>query len=250
MSAAQSSGAEQGSGAAVKFPGHSLSVFFPMFNEEENVAETARRALAVLPALVPEFEVILVDDGSRDRTGAIADELAAHDARVRAVHHALNRGYGASLKSGLAAARHELVFFTDGDLQFDLGELELLLRALAGADVVAGYRIDRQDPLGRKLNGILWTRLVRLVLGLRIRDVNCAFKLFRRSALARIAPLEAEGAMLSAELMTKLQRSGARLVEVGVHHFPRPHGQQTGAKPGVILKAFRELLALRKKLAQ
>lgn len=234
--------------AAVEFPGHSLSVFFPMFNEEENAEESARRALAVLPGLVSEFEVILVDDGSSDRTGAIADELAARDGRVRAVHHAHNRGYGASLKSGLAAARHELVFFTDGDLQFDLGEIRLLLRALEGADVVAGYRLDRQDPLGRRLNGILWTRLVRLVLGLRIRDVNCAFKLFRRSALARIAPLEAEGAMLSAELMVKLQRSGARLSEVGVHHFPRPRGQQTGAKPGVILKAFRELLALRRKL--
>lgn len=242
--------APAGSGAAVAFPGRSLSVFFPMFNEEENAAETARRALAVLPGLVGEFEVILVNDGSRDRTGEIADRLAAEDPRVRAVHHAHNRGYGASLKSGLAAARHELVFFTDGDLQFDLGELALLLREIDGADVVAGYRINRQDPFQRRLNGILWTRLVRAVLGLRIRDVNCAFKLFRREALARIAPLEAEGAMLSAELMSKLQRSGARIREVGVHHFPRPAGQQTGAKPGVILKAFRELLALRRKLAQ
>jgi glycosyltransferase involved in cell wall biosynthesis len=222
-----------------------------MFNEEENAAESVRRALAVLPGLVETFEILLVNDGSRDRTGAIADELAARDPRVRAVHHAENRGYGAALKSGLSAARHELVFFTDGDLQFDLGELALLLAALdenGGADVVAGYRLDRKDPVGRRLNGVLWTGLVRLVLGLRIRDVNCAFKLFRRSALARIAPLEAEGAMLSAELMTKLQRSGARLREVGVHHYPRPRGQQTGAKPGVILKAFRELLALRKKL--
>ena len=238
--------------SAPKFPGRSLSVFFPMFNEEENAAESARRALAVLSGLVETYEVILVDDGSRDRTGAIADELARADPRVRAVHHERNRGYGASLKSGLAAARHELVFFTDGDLQFDLAEIELLLREIdgadGGADVVAGYRLNRSDPLGRRLNGILWTRLVRAVLGLRIRDVNCAFKLFRRDALARIAPLEAEGAMLSAELMTKLQRSGARLREVGVHHYPREHGQQTGAKPGVILKAFRELLALRKRL--
>ncbi len=248
MSAAANVGAQ--SGAAPKFPGRSLSVFFPMFNEEENAEESARRALAVLPGLVAEFEVILVNDGSRDRTGAIADELARRNPRVRAVHHSLNRGYGASLKSGLAAARHELVFFTDGDLQFDLGEIELLLREIEAADVIAGYRIDRQDALGRRLNGILWTRLVRFVLGLRIRDVNCAFKLFRRSALEKIAPLEAEGAMLSAELMVKLQLSGARIREVGVHHFPRPHGQQTGAKPGVILKAFRELLALREKLKE
>jgi glycosyltransferase involved in cell wall biosynthesis len=226
-------------------PGRSLSVFFPMFNEEENAEETARRALAVLPGLVETFEIILVNDGSRDRTGAIVDELARREPRVRAVHHAENRGYGASLKSGFAATRYELVFFTDGDLQFDLNELALLLRELDGADVVVGYRIDRQDPFQRRLNGILWTALVRIVLGLRIRDVNCAFKLFRRSALERIGPLEAEGAMLSAELMAKLQRSGARVREVGVHHFPRPRGQQTGAKPAVILKAFRELLALR-----
>jgi glycosyltransferase involved in cell wall biosynthesis len=234
--------------AAVEVPGRSLSVFFPMFNEQENAEESVRRALAVLPRLVEEFEVILVNDGSRDRTGALADELAARDPRVRVVHHPVNRGYGASLRSGLAAARHELVFFTDGDLQFDLAEIGLLLREIGAADVVAGYRLDRKDPLQRRLNGILWTRLVRAVLGLRIRDVNCAFKLFRREALAKIAPLEAEGAMLSAELMVKLQRSGARLREVGVHHFPRPRGQQTGANPGVILKAFRELLALRAKL--
>jgi glycosyltransferase involved in cell wall biosynthesis len=235
--------------APAKFPGRSLSVFFPMFNEQENAEESARRALAVLPALVEDFEVILVNDGSRDRTGECIEALAAQEPRVRAVHHPVNRGYGAALKSGFAAATRELVFFTDGDLQFDLGELELCLRALEGCDVVVGYRIQRRDPLQRKLNAALWNGLVRLTLGLRIRDVNCAFKLFRRSTVEALGPLEADGAMLSAELMTRLQRSGARIREVGVHHYPRPRGQQTGAKASVILKAFRELLALRKKLA-
>ena len=148
----------------------------------------------------------------------------------------------------MPAARHELVFFTDGDLQFDLKELELLLRAIDGADVVVGYRIDRQDPPHRRLNAFLWNQLVRAMLGLRVRDVNCAFKLFRRQALAAAGPLEADGAMLSAELMIKLQRANLRIREVGVHHFPRSRGEQTGAKPGVILKAFRELMALRARL--
>jgi glycosyltransferase involved in cell wall biosynthesis len=233
---------------APKFAGRSLSVFFPMFNEEANAEEAVRRALAVLPALVEDFEIILVNDGSRDRTGELADTLAARDRRVRAVHHAENRGYGAALKSGFAAATGELVFFTDGDLQFDLAELELLLAVIDGCDVVAGYRLDRQDPLQRRINAHLWNLLVRLTLGLRIRDVNCAFKLFRRGVVEALGPLEADGAMLSAELMLRLQRSGARIREVGVHHFPRHHGQQTGAKPGVIWKALRELRALRKEL--
>jgi glycosyltransferase involved in cell wall biosynthesis len=232
-----------------KFAGRSISAFFPLYNEAENVEELTRRALAVLPTLVEDFEVILVNDGSRDRTGELADAIAAREPRVKVVHHSVNRGYGAALKSGFAAATRELVFFTDGDLQFDLAELELCLRAFEGCDIVAGYRLQRQDPLQRKLNAALWNALVRLTLDLRIRDVNCAFKLFRRSTVEALGPLEADGAMLSAELMTRLQRSGARLREIGVHHYPRPRGQQTGAKAGVILKAFRELLALRKKLA-
>jgi glycosyltransferase involved in cell wall biosynthesis len=236
------------SGQETRFAGRSLSLFFPMYNEAENVEESVRSALAVLPGLVDDFEIIVVNDGSRDRTGALAAELAARDPRVRVVQHPVNRGYGASLKSGFGAATRELVFFTDGDLQFDLGELELLLREIDVADVVVGYRIDRQDPLHRRLNAYLWNRLVRLVLGLRVRDVNCAFKLFRREALAAVTPLEADGAMISAELMVKLERGGFRIRQVGVHHYPRPRGQQTGARADVVLKAFRELMALRGRL--
>jgi glycosyltransferase involved in cell wall biosynthesis len=142
----------------------------------------------------------------------------------------------------------DLVFFTDGDLQFDLSELELLLDRIEDADVVCGYRIKRRDPLHRLLNAFLWNRLVRILLGLRIRDVNCAFKLFRRSVLANVGKLETDGAMLSTELMIKLQNKGAQIREVGVHHYPRPAGEQTGANPGVVLKAFRELFAMSHRL--
>lgn len=233
---------------APRFPGRSLSLFFPMFNEEANVEESVKTALAVLPGLVADFEIIVVDDGSKDATGARAEALAAADARVRVVRHPVNRGYGAALRSGFTAARRELVFFTDGDLQFDLAELALLLEQLGDADGVFGYRITRRDPAHRRLNAFLWNSLVRLVLGLRVRDVNCAFKLLKKSALERAGPLEAEGALLSAELIYRLQQSGARLREIGVHHYPRTRGTQTGARPGVIVKAFRELLALRRRL--
>jgi glycosyltransferase involved in cell wall biosynthesis len=227
---------------------YALSLFFPMYDEQANVEESVRRAVTALAGLVREFEVIVVDDGSRDRTAELAERLAAADPRVQLVRHATNRGYGAALKSGFAAATKELVFFTDGDLQFDLSELGLLLERIEGADVVAGYRVARRDPLHRRLNAFLWNRLTRLVVGLPVRDVNCAFKLFRRQALAAIPPLEADGAMISAELMVKLARSGARIREVGVHHFPRTGGKQTGANPRVILKALGELLALSRKL--
>jgi len=233
---------------APRFPEDRLSVFFPMYQEEANVEGSVQKALEVLPGLVGEYEILVVDDGSTDRTREIAERLAEEHPPVRVARHEVNRGYGAAVRTGLESASMELVFFTDGDLQFDLGELGLLLERIEGADVVCGYRLRRRDPAHRLLNAFLWNRLVRLLLGLRIRDVNCAFKLFRREALQRIEPLETDGAMLSTELMIKLQRSGATIREVGVHHYPRSAGEQTGAKPGVVLKAFRELFAMSRRL--
>ena len=227
-----------------------LSLFFPMHDEEENAERAVARALEVLPALVDEFEVIAIDDGSRDRTGEILDRLAAEHDTVRVVHHEVNRGYGAAVKSGFAAARHELVFYTDGDLQFDLGELRGFLEHLDHADVVVGYRVDRQDALHRKLNGWLWSKLMWLTLGLRYRDIDCAFKLIPRRYLEEIGPLEADGAMLSAELLKRLELAGARIREVGVGHYPRLSGEPSGAKASVILKAFRELARTRRRLRQ
>jgi len=235
---------------APRFSEARLSVFFPMYDEEANVEGSVTQALEVLPRLVHAYEIIVVDDGSSDRTKEIGERLAQEHEHVRVVSHEVNQGYGAAVRTGLESSRLDLVFFTDGDLQFDLKEIELLLEKIDGADVVCGYRIKRRDPAHRLLNAFLWNRLVRIRLGLKIRDVNCAFKLFRRSMLDEIGKLETDGAMLSTELMIKLQAAGANIREVGVHHYPRPAGEQTGANPGVVLKAFRELFAMSRELRE
>ena len=225
----------------------SLSAFFPAHNEEENLVPMAAALLSILPAVADEWELVVVDDGSEDATGRLADELAARHPRVRAVHHRTNRGYGAAVRSGLAAARYDYVFFTDGDHQFDVRQIVRLIPALDRADAVVGYRAHRSDPALRRLNAAGWNLLVRRLLGLPVRDVNCAFKLLRREALSGIA-LEAEGAMVSAELLARLQSRGARIVEVAVDHFPRRHGTPSGARPRVIARAFVELARLYRRV--
>ena len=159
----------------------SISVFFPCYNEQDNVARVVDNARKVLESLRADYEIIIVNDGSADATGRIADELAAQHERVRVVHHPQNRGYGAALQSGFRAATKELVFYTDGDGQFDLAELPPLLELIPPHDIVSCYRLNRQDPLLRKINGWCWTQLVCLVFGLRLRDIDCAFKLYRRA---------------------------------------------------------------------
>jgi glycosyltransferase involved in cell wall biosynthesis len=225
-----------------------LSYFFPAHNEEANVAGLVEEALAVLPTLAYTFEIIVVNDGSSDRTQVIADELtAAHPGIVRAVHHPANRGYGAALRSGLGAARHELVAFTDGDRQFhvaDIGRLTARLAAADAPDVVAGYRIKRADPLIRTIYARAYRLANRIFFGLRVTDVDCACKLFRREVLEGIS-LESEGAFFSAELLIKLRAAGRSVVEVGVPHYARTAGSPTGARPQVVLRAVRDFWRLR-----
>lgn len=220
-----------------------ISLFYPMFNEEANIEEAVRRAVTVLPRYADRFEVILVDDGSRDRTGGIADRLTADDPRVRVVHHACNRGYGAALRSGIAAGRFEWIFYTDGDNQFDLDDLRVLIPLARDHDIVSGYRIDRRDPLHRKMNAWIFNAAMRLLFGLALRDVDCAFKLYRRSIFDGIT-LRSDGAMIDAEILARTRARGARIAEAGVHHYPRVAGSQTGAKFSVIFRAFRELFRL------
>lgn len=226
-----------------------LSYFFPAHNEEANLRGLVEEALATLPELAEVFEVIIVDDGSRDATPRIADELAAADPRVRAVHHPRNLGYGAALRSGFAAARYELLAFTDGDRQFRVVDLERLTeRYLRGdADAVVGFRIKRADPLVRTLYARAYRLANRIFFGLRVTDVDCACKLFRRDALAGIH-VESGGAFFSAELLIKLRAAGRRVVEVGVPHYPRTAGSPTGAKPQVVLRAVRDFWSLRLRL--
>jgi glycosyltransferase involved in cell wall biosynthesis len=228
-----------------------LSYFFPAHNEEANVRELVAEALETLPSLAEAFEIIVVNDGSRDATGAIADELAAANPDVvRAVHHPTNLGYGAALLSGFRASRHELVAFTDGDRQFrvaDIGRLTATLGEADHPDVVVGYRIKRADPIIRTIYARLYRFANRVWFGLKVRDVDCACKLFRRDALAGIA-VESGGAFFSAELLIKLGAAGRTIAEVGVPHHPRTAGSPTGAKPSVIFRAVRDFWSLRLRL--
>jgi glycosyltransferase involved in cell wall biosynthesis len=225
-----------------------LSYFFPAHNEEANLAGLVQEALDSLPAIAETFEIIAVDDGSRDRTRAIADELtAANPDVVRAIHHPTNLGYGAALRSGFGAARYELVAFTDGDRQFRVEDIGRLTQRLAGADapdVVVGYRIRRADPIVRTVYARAYRLANRLFYGLQVTDVDCACKLFRREALDGIR-VESEGAFFSAELLIKLRAARRSLVEVGVPHYPRLAGSPTGAKPQVIVRAIRDFWRLR-----
>jgi glycosyltransferase involved in cell wall biosynthesis len=230
---------------APRLPG--LSIVLPCFDEEDNVADAIRYATAAAANVSDDYEVIVVDDGSRDRTADVASRFAAADRHVRLLAHASNRGYGAALRSGVGAARMPWVFLTDADLQFDLSELEDFVPCAADADLLVGWRIQRQDALHRRINAAAWNWLVRRLFHLPVRDVDCAFKLVRRDLLERI-PLTTDGAMISTELLVRAIASGARLREIGVHHRPRVAGEQSGASPKVVARAFRELLALRRKL--
>ena len=226
-----------------------LSYFFPAHNEAANLPGLVEEALATLPGLAETFEIIVVDDGSRDGTPAIADDLAAAHPEVRAVHHPTNLGYGAALRSGFAAARYDHLAFTDGDRQFRVADLGRLIDRLGAgdADAVVGYRIRRADPLVRTVYAKLYRLANRIFFGLRVRDVDCACKLFTRASLEGVN-VESGGAFFSAELLIKLRARGRRLVEVGVPHYPRTAGSPTGAKPQVVFRAVRDFWALRLRL--
>jgi glycosyltransferase involved in cell wall biosynthesis len=214
-----------------------------MYNEEENIAEAVRRALSILPRYTDRFEVILVNDGSKDKTGEIADSLAGGDDRIRAVHHPKNLGYGVALRSGLQACRYEWIFYTDGDNQFDLDEIRLLLPLRASYDIVTGYRMTRSDPWNRKLNAWIFNSFVRFLFDLHLRDVDCAFKLYRAEFVTGME-LRSSGALIDVEILRRARKRGARIGEIGVHHYPRTAGSQTGAKLSVIMRAMREMLLL------
>ncbi len=228
-----------------------LSYFFPAHNEEANLGGLVDEALETLPSLADAFEIVIVNDGSRDATGRIADELtAAHPGIVRAVHHPTNLGYGAALLSGFQAARHEHVAFTDGDRQFRVADLGALMERMAAADqpdAVVGFRIKRADPLVRTLYARVYRLANRVFFGLRVRDVDCACKLFKRSALDGVG-VESGGAFFSAELLIKLQAAGRSVAEVGVPHYARTAGSPTGARPSVVFRAVRDFWLLRLRL--
>lgn len=220
-----------------------LSVSFPAHNEEDNVVPMIESLLAVLPSMADRFEIIVVDDGSRDRTSERAGAVAARDDRVKVVRHPVNRGYGAAVWTGLQSGTLPYAFFTDGDRQFDVAQIADLIPHIADHDVVVGYRQDRQDNLVRIMNAHAWNWLVRLLFRVPVRDVDCAFKMFRRGILQGVEP-RSGGAMFSAELVARLGARGARIAEVPVRHLPREKGSSSGGNPRVIARAFRDLFAL------
>jgi glycosyltransferase involved in cell wall biosynthesis len=222
----------------------SISAVLPAYNEEQVIASSVGAMVDTLERLGVDYEVIVVNDGSRDRTGEILAELGRQNPRVRMVAHAQNQGYGAALWTGFTSATKELVFLTDGDKQFDVSELTEFLPLLDGADLVIGYRHPRADPLIRRLNAWGWKQLVNGLFGYTARDIDCAFKLFRRRILDRV-DVHARGATFSAEFLIKARRLGYVVREKRASHYPRTAGQATGAKPAVIVRAFRELLHLR-----
>ncbi len=202
-----------------------LSIFFPAFNDSGTIASMVIRAVQAASALTPDYEVIVVNDGSADSTAAIADELAHTYPHVRVVHHPQNRGYGAALRTGFQSATKERIFYTDGDAQYDPAELALLWEHLTDdADLVNGYKISRSDPLHRIVIGRLYHHIACTLFGLKVRDVDCDFRLMRRSIFDRIA-LEKNSGVICLEMMKKIHDAGFRIVEVPVHHYHRAFGR-------------------------
>jgi glycosyltransferase involved in cell wall biosynthesis len=224
-----------------------LSIVLPCFDEQDNVATAVREATAAAELVADAHEVIVVDDGSSDRTLDAALAEAVLDPRVQVVVHEHNRGYGAALRSGMGAARYEWVFLTDADLQFDLRDLRLFVPLTASHDLVMGFRMRRRDPWPRRLNARAWNWLVRRTLDVPVGDVDCAFKLIRRDLLEQLT-LVSDGATISPELVAKADHAGARICELGVHHRPRVAGRQSGADPRVVVRAMRELRELHGEL--
>jgi glycosyltransferase involved in cell wall biosynthesis len=220
--------------------GCSLSVILPAHNEEEVIATTVHDVLDTLSNWKLDYEVIVVDDGSQDHTGVILDTIASTHPCLKVIHHPVNQGYGAALVSGFEAVTKDLAFFMDSDGQFDIHDLERFFPLIEAYDAVLGFRVDRQDTWMRKVNAWGWKILVGMVFGVYVRDVDCAFKLYPASFF-RDHKLETRGAMINTEILYKFTRAGYTYTQIGVRHLPRLGGRATGAKPSVILRAFREL---------
>ncbi len=220
-----------------------LSLVLPAHNESENIEAVVSRALDVLPRVVRDVEIVVVDDGSRDDTGAIIDRLAAADERVIAIHHPVNRGYGAALTSGFQAATGDSIMFMDSDRQFDIADVNALLPYVPHYDIVAGYRIQRRDPLYRRVYGKLFGVVVWILFGVHLRDTDCAFKIYRADLLNTIE-LTTPGALINTEMLARSRRRGATIVEVGVNHYPRFAGESSGGSPRVVFRAMGETVKL------
>jgi glycosyltransferase involved in cell wall biosynthesis len=231
---------------------NSISITMPAYNEEENIQAMVEDVVATMSTIDLNYEVIVVDDGSRDRTAQVVSSLAQDYPQVRLVKHEKNQGYGAAVFTGLTSATKDVVFFTDSDRQFDLAEITKLLEKIGPADLVVGYRAPRRDPFMRKLNGWGWSWLVTVLFGYTARDIDCAFKLMKRDVIEQLKnEVCSRGATFSAEFLVRARRANFDIIEVPITgHRPRVAGSPTGAKPAVILRAFKELIRFRITLWQ
>ncbi len=221
----------------------SLSVFFPAYNEGENIKKTILDVKKVLDGLeLKDYEIIVVNDGSKDNTAATVAELEQTDKRIRLINHRVNKGYGDALKTGFVSSRYPWVAFMDSDGQFDFSEITKFLEKADQADLILGYRLTRADPFLRKVFTWGWKTLAEIFLGLHVKDYSCGFKMIKREVFDSIQPLIAKEKVTQIEMLVKAKRKGYRFAEVGVHHYPRKFGIATGANLYVVLRSFRDFM--------
>lgn len=225
-----------------------LSIFFPFWNEENNVKSVVEKAVSIASQVAKKWEILIIDDGSSDNTADQGQKLVKKYKNVRLISHQPNRGYGAALKEGLTKSKYDYVVFTDGDGQFDFSEINKFLTKIENNDIVIGFREKRRDSFVRHLL-MQYLKLHDFVLfGFKFRDIDCGFKLFKKSAIQSILPLKSEGAMITTEILARAKKKKLKIAEVGVHHFPRLHGKQSGANMRVLIRALKESFSLWQEL--
>lgn len=226
----------------------SLSVFFPAFNEEKNINSTVEDAVIVLKSLPLEWEILVINDGSKDGTAAEVEKLTKKYPQVRLINHHGNKGYGRALKTGFTEAKYSWVVFADSDGQFKFDEVKKMLDKTEEADIILGYRLNRADPIQRRVFTWGWKMLAMVILGLNVRDYSCGFKMIKKEVFQGILPINSEEKVTQIEMLIKAKLKGYKFAEVGVHHYPRIHGVPTGANLSVVFKSFLDLMKLWKEL--
>jgi len=221
-----------------------LSIFFPFWNEEKNIEAVTLKALEIAPKVADKWEILLIDDGSSDKTLQIAQKLENEHKNVRTISHIPNRGYGAALKSGFEHSKYRYIVFTDGDLQFDFSQVERFVEKIEDADIVIGYREKRRDPFKRNIFATLLKIWDFVFFHFFYKDIDCGFKMFKKDNLDKIMPLRSEGAMITTEILAKAKAKNLKIKEVGVTHLPRKYGEQSGGNPSVIIRAMLETFIL------
>lgn len=225
-----------------------LSVFFPCYNEEKNIKNTVSKAISVLNKVAKKWEIILINDGSKDNTAKVLDQIKSKNSKeIKIITHNPNRGYGAALKSGLYNSQYKWIAFSDSDGQFDFGEITKFIdkQKETKSDVVIGYYLSRKVSKATILTSKIWEIIVFILFGLKVTDIDCGFKLINKKVVETIPKLEAErGAFISSEFLIKAKKAGFKITELGVHHYPRVEGQATGRNIKVIIKSFTDLFSL------